>query len=74
MDSSIRIIKRQVKDTSENSQENLQHEKEGKTARQNASEIAMTIKGWIAERQQRRRTEERIDFRLWQADSARQGL
>jgi hypothetical protein len=70
MDSSIRIIKRQVNDKSENSQPT----KEGKTARQNTSEIAMTIKGWIAERQQRRRTEERIDFRLWQADSARQGL
>jgi len=70
MDSSIRIIKRQVIDKSENSQP----AKEGKTARQNASEIAMTIKGWITERQQKRRTEERIDFRLWQADSARQGL
>ncbi len=70
MDSSIRIIKRQVNDKSENSQPT----KEGKTARQNTSEIAMTIKAWIAERQQRRRTEERIDFRLWQADSARQGL
>ena len=70
MDSSIRIIKRQVNDKSENSQPT----KEGKTARQNTSEIAITIKAWIAERQQRRRTEERIDFRLWQADSARQGL
>ena len=70
MDSSIRIIKRQVNDKSENSQPT----KEGKTARQNTSEIAMTIKAWIAERQQRRRTEEHIDFRLWQADSARQGL
>jgi len=70
MDSSIRIIKRQEKDKSENSQP----EKEGKTTRQNASEIAMTIKGWIAERQQRRRTEERIAFKLWQADSVRQGL
>ena len=70
MDSSVRIIKCRIKDKSENSQP----EKEEKTARQNASEIAMTIKGWIAERQQRRRTEERIDFRQWQADSARQGL
>ena len=70
MDSSIRIIKRQVNDKSENSQPT----KEGKTARQNTSEIAMTIKAWIAERQQRRRTEERIDFRQWQAESARQGL
>jgi hypothetical protein len=70
MDSSIRIIKRQVNDKSENSQQ----AKEGKTPRQNTSEIATTIKGWIAERQQRRRTEERIDFRVWQADSARQGL
>jgi hypothetical protein len=70
MDSSIRIIKRQVNDKSENSQQ----AKEGKTPRQNTSEIATTIKGWIAERQQRLRTEERIDFRVWQADSARQGL
>lgn len=70
MDSSIRIIKRQVNDKSENSQQ----AKEGKTPRQNTSEIATTIKGWIAERQKRRRTEERIDFRVWQADSARQGL
>jgi hypothetical protein len=70
MDSSIRIIKRQIIDKSENSQP----EKEGKTARQNTTEIANTIKGWIAERQQRRRTEERIDFRQWQAESARQGL
>jgi hypothetical protein len=70
MNSSIRIIKRQTKDKSEHSQP----EKEEKSARQNASEIAMTIKGWIAEQQQGRRTEERIDFRQWQAESARQGL
>jgi hypothetical protein len=53
MDSSIRIIKLQTKEKSENSQP----EKDGKTPRQNAGEIAMTIKGWIAERQQSRRTE-----------------
>ena len=70
MESSIRIIKRREKENSENSQP----EKEGNTPRQNTREIAVTIKGWIAERQQRRRTEERIDFKLWQAESARLGL
>jgi hypothetical protein len=69
MKSSIRIIKRQVKDESENSQP----DKEGKPAQQNKSEIVMTIKGWIAERQQRSLIEERIDIRLWQADPANQG-
>jgi hypothetical protein len=69
MNSSIRIIKPKVKDELENSQP----EKDGPPARQNKSEIVMTIKGWIAERQQRSLIEERIDIRLWQADPANQG-
>jgi hypothetical protein len=69
VNSSIRIIKPQANDGSENSRP----DKDMKTARQQTREIADTIKGWIAERQQRRRTEERIDFRLWQAEAANQG-
>jgi hypothetical protein len=66
MNSFVKIIKRK----GNGGEENSRSEKETKTPRQNIRDISTTIKGWIAEREQKRQTEERMSFRFWQADSA----